>query len=324
MNHTSRTTTAVHQHTFADEVRRDLSRPQKQLPSKYLYDALGSQLFEAISRLPWYRSTEAERSLLRTYAAEVIDALPQPATITELGPGSGEKLVILAEALQQAERAARVHLIDVSGAALERSEQSLGRIEDVSVVGHESTYEVGLGRASAARASDEAMLVLFLGSSIGNFDRTAACDFMKMVRRMLRPDDLLLLGTDLVKPAQVLRDAYDDPLGVTAAFNLNLLARINRELGGEFVLSQFTHEVRWNEPELRIEIHLRSTCDQTVRIAAADCEVRFAAGETIWTENSHKYRPDGVVAMGQVAGFASRQQWIESDALFALTLFETA
>jgi dimethylhistidine N-methyltransferase len=318
----SSTIGATVQPTFANDVGRDLAREPKELQSKYFYDALGSQLFEAICRLPWYRITQAELSLLRQCADDVIAALPQTATVTELGPGSGEKLVVLADALQRASRSARVHLIDVSAAALELSERSLGPLDQVSVIGHESTYEVGLARVSAGRASDEAMLTLFLGSSIGNFERTAACDFLRMARRVMRPGDLMLLGTDLVKPEPVLRDAYDDPLGVTAASNKNLLVRINRELDGRFDLAQFEHLVVWNPVEERIELYLRSRCAQTVRIGAIDREVVLAEGETICTEHSHKYRAERIGAMGEAAGFIERQQWIEADAQFALTLFE--
>ncbi|HAK56225.1 MAG: L-histidine N(alpha)-methyltransferase [Vicinamibacterales bacterium] len=318
----SSTTDVAVQPTFADDVGRDLAREPKELQSKYFYDALGSQLFEAICRLPWYRITEAESSLLRRCADDVIAALPPTATITELGPGSGEKLVVLAEALQRAGRSARVHLVDVSAAALEQSERSLGPLDQVSVIGHESTYEVGLARVSTDRASGEAMLTLFLGSSIGNFGQTAARDFLMVARRVMRPGDLMLLGTDLVKPEPVLRDAYDDPLGVTAAFNKNLLVRINRVLDGHFDLAHFEHLVVWNAGQERIELYLRSTRAQTVRIGAIDREIVLAEGETICTEHSHKYRAERIAAMGEAARFVQRHQWIESEAQFALTLFE--
>src|SRR5687768_15788913 len=192
---------------FAADVARDLTLAPKQLQSKYLYDALGSSLFDAICRLPWYRITRAESRLLRRHAGDVVAALgaADRSTIVELGCGSGEKLVMLAEALQAAGRSARVHLIDVSSQALEQTEQRLTRLQHVSVVGHQSTYEVGLRRAAAARAGGGPMLVLLLGSNIGNFDAPAALDFLRRIRLALEPGDLLLLGADLVKPEPELR-----------------------------------------------------------------------------------------------------------------------
>jgi dimethylhistidine N-methyltransferase len=308
---------------FAADVRRDLALDAKQLQSKYLYDALGSSLFDAICRLPWYRITRAESTLLNRHAADVVAALgpADRSTIVELGCGSGEKLVTLAEALQAAGRSARVHLIDVSSQALEQTEQRLTRLQHVSVVGHQSTYEVGLRHAAAARADRGPMLVLLLGSNIGNFDAPAALDFLRRIRLALGPGDLLLLGADLVKPERELQLAYDDPLGVTAAFNKNLLVRINRELHGDFDLRAFDHLALWNPPEQRVEMHLVSRAAQTVRIESAGSVVRFAAGERIWTESSYKYEPALIEQLGAGTGFALRRQWIEEEARFALSLF---
>jgi L-histidine Nalpha-methyltransferase len=315
--------TATFTAEFAADVRRDLALAPKQLQSKYLYDALGSSLFDAICRLPWYRITRAESRLLRRHAGDVVAALgaADRSTIVELGCGSGEKLVMLAEALQAAGRSARVHLIDVSSQALEQTEQRLTRLQHVSVVGHQSTYEVGLRRAAAARAGGGPMLVLLLGSNIGNFDAPAALDFLRRIRLALEPRDLLLLGADLVKPEPELQLAYDDPLGVTAAFNKNLLVRINRELGGSFDLRAFDHLALWNPAEQRIEMHLVSRVAQTVTITAARTAVTFAPGERIWTESSYKYEPDRIERLGTDTGFAMRRQWLEPEARFALSLF---
>jgi dimethylhistidine N-methyltransferase len=308
---------------FAADVRRDLAMEPKQLQSKYLYDALGSSLFDAICRLPWYRITRAESRLLRRHAPDIVAALSpsDESMIVELGCGSGEKLVTLAEALQAAGRSARVHLIDVSSQALEQTEQRLTRLQHFSVVGHQSTYEVGLRRAAAARDAGNPMLVLLLGSNIGNFDAPAAVDFLRRIRLALEPGDLLLLGADLVKPEPALQLAYDDPLGVTAAFNKNLLVRINRELGGNFDLSAFDHLAAWNAAQQRIEMHLVSRIAQTVTVTAAGATATFAAGERIWTESSYKYQPDQIERLGADTGFALSRQWIEEDARFAVTLF---
>ncbi|MDQ3213717.1 MAG: L-histidine N(alpha)-methyltransferase [Acidobacteriota bacterium] len=307
---------------FAADVRRDLALPQKQLQSKYLYDALGSSLFEAICRLPWYRITRAESALLTRHAAEVVAAVGEdgPATIVELGCGSGEKLALLAEALQAAGGSARVHLIDISAQALEQTEQRLTGLRHFSVVGHQSTYEVGLRRAAAARTDDGPMLVLLLGSNIGNFDAPAALDFLRRIRLALRPEDLLLLGADLVKPERELQLAYADPLGVTAAFNKNLLVRINHELRGSFDLDAFDHLAVWNRGEQRVEMHLVSRVAQTVAIGAAGITVAFEGGEYIWTESSYKYQPDQIERMAVETGFGVRDQWIDDDAKFALSL----
>jgi L-histidine Nalpha-methyltransferase len=307
---------------FAADVRRDLALAPKQLQSKYLYDALGSSLFEAICRLPWYRITRAEYGLLVRHAAEVVSALApdEAASIVELGCGSGEKLVVLAEALQAVGGAARVHLIDISSQALEQTEQRLTGLRHFPVVGHQSTYEVGLRRAAAARGEDGAMLVLLLGSNIGNFDAPAALDFLRRIRLALRPADLLLLGADLVKPQRDLQLAYADPLGVTAAFNKNLLVRINHELGGNFDIDAFDHLASWNAGEQRIEMHLVSRVAQTVTIPAAGLTVPFEPGERIWTESSYKYEPEQIERLGVETGFDLRDQWTDAVARFALSL----
>ena len=316
-------TTGAFTAQFAAEVRRDLALDPKQLQSKYLYDALGSSLFDAICRLPWYRITRAETRLLSQHRVAVVEALAeeQGGTIVELGCGSGEKLLLLAEALQDRGGSARVHLIDISSQALEQTEQRLNRFQHFSVVGHQSTYEEGLRRAVAQREGDSPLLVLLLGSNIGNFDTPAAASFLERIRAALDPGDLLLLGADLVKPESELLLAYDDPLGVTAAFNKNLLVRINRELGGTFELSAFDHRAIWNRAHQRIEMHLVSRRDQVVRIEACDTVVAFRRGEMIWTESSYKYDAGQIVDMGADAGFAARDQWIDDGAGFALTLF---
>ena len=306
---------------FARDVRRDLALTPKQLQSRYLYNGLGSALFEAICRLPWYRITRAEGRLLARFAAEMVGPLQDPITLVELGCGSGEKLALLAEALRGRRKRVLVHLIDISPDALELSERTLGGLEHVSVVGHRATYEVGLRHAASQRPAAGTMLVLFLGSNIGNFDTPAADEFLADIRRTLRPGDALLLGVDLVKPEHELMLAYDDPLGVTAAFNKNVLARMNTELLADFDLSAFAHRAVWNPIERRVEMHLESLRAQTVHVPRADCVAEFARGERIWTESSYKYDPDQIVRMGHEAGFRLHQQWIEPDARFAVVLF---
>jgi L-histidine N-alpha-methyltransferase len=306
---------------FAEDVRRDLALRPKQLQSKYLYNALGSALFESITLLPWYRITRAEARLLTRFAPEIVARISDPLTLVELGCGSGEKLAMIAEALRARRRPISVHLIDISPSALEQSEKTLGNLGYVSVVGHRTTYEEGLRHTALQRPPNSPLLVLFLGSNIGNFDTPAAESFLAEIRKALRPGDYLLLGADLVKPEKDLLLAYDDPLGVTAAFNKNLLLRLNTDLLADFDLDAFAHQAVWNAPERRVEMHLVSLRAQSVSIPRAETVVRFERNEFIWTESSYKYTPQEVVALTEGSGFRAREQWIDSEARFALTLF---
>jgi dimethylhistidine N-methyltransferase len=308
---------------FAADVVRDLQRTPKQLQSRYLYDALGSSLFDAICRLPWYRITRAEARLLGQHAPELATAVPgwlDDPTVVELGCGNGEKIEVVLTALPDVP--VDVHLIDISPDALQATAARLAGLSQVSVIRHEAPYEVGLDRVRPLLRARGPALVLFLGSNIGNFDRPVAESLLRSIRHALQPGSALLLGADLVKPRHTLTLAYDDPLGVTAAFNKNLLVRINRELGADFDLSGFEHRAIWNEPEQRVEMHLVSRRDQEVRLAAPAVKVRFKAGESIWTESSYKYTEHSIVALGSRTGFALTTQWVDRDAAFALTLFE--
>ena len=306
---------------FAADVARGLALSPKRLEPKYFYDALGSQLFEAICALPWYRITRAEGDLLARHATAMTAALPDLTSVIELGCGSGEKMALLLGGLPRRAWPVRVHLIDISATALALSSRAVGALPQVSVVTHRAPYEVGMRQAAASRLRHGSTLAVFLGSNIGNFDRTEADAFLRGIRRMLRPGDGLLLGADLVKPAADLILAYDDPLGVTAAFNKNLLVRINRELGGAFDLDDFAHEARWNAAASRVEMHL--VCRRAVRVPIADAavSVTFEAGESIWTESSYKYTPERIRAQAERAGFDAAEQWMDGDAGFAVTLF---
>jgi L-histidine Nalpha-methyltransferase len=222
---------------FADDVRAGLSRRgQKELPSKYLYDDVGSALFEVISYLPEYGLTRADERLLRQNADEIVELLDGPVAVAELGSGSGKKTRWLLEALCRRQRTS-YYPVEISRSALDMCERELRDIDAISIVGFEREYLDGLAEVATYRKDDQRLLVLFLGSTIGNFDRPAAVKFLAEVRRILQPGDFLLLGTDLEKPASQLLSAYDDELGVTAAFNLNLLARINRDLGANLTLA---------------------------------------------------------------------------------------
>lgn len=306
---------------FATDVRAGLTKAgQKELPSKYLYDDVGSALFEVISLLPEYGLTRAGERLLRRYAYEIVGRAPDPVIVAELGSGSGKKTRWILEALGER------HPIDycpieISPAALAMCERELGDIEAISIVGYEREYLDGLREVTERRADGERLLVLFLGSTIGNFDRPADVKFLREMRRALQPGDALLLATDMEKPMPQLLKAYDDPLGVTAAFNLNLLARINRELEADFVLQQFQHEARFNSDSGSVEMHIRSKIRQTVNIPKAELSVMFAPDETIWTESSHKYSQHELLQLAMASGFRCEAQWMDEEWPFAENLW---
>jgi dimethylhistidine N-methyltransferase len=270
--------------------------------------------------LPEYGLSRAGMRTLTRHAGEIVDRLPSPVIVAELGSGSGQKTRLLLEALARKQRV-NYYPIDISGSALNRCQQELGQIDRVSIVGFERAYLDGLQEVAARRREDEKIFLLFLGSTIGNFDRPAGDQFLREVRAILHEGDALLLSTDLEKPVEMLKLAYDDPAGVTAAFNKNLLARINRELGADFDLSRFEHVVRYDESERRIEMHLRSTEWQRVTIRKAGFGFYLREGETIWTESSHKYDLRDVVQMGERTGYRCAGQWLDSEWRFAQNLF---
>jgi len=309
---------------FADDVRAGLSRRgQKELPSKYLYDDVGSALFEVISHLPEYGLTRADERLLRRHADEMVDLLGGPVGVAELGSGSGKKTRWLLESLCRRQRTS-YYPVEISRSALDMCERELRDIDAISIVGFEREYLDGLSEVATYRKSDQRLLVLFLGSTIGNFDRPAGVKFLAAVRRILEPGDFLLLGTDLEKPASQLLHAYDDELGVTAAFNLNLLARINRELGANFDLGQFAHVAKINGKARSVEMHLQSRKLQRVEIPASRVTIEFLEGETIWTESSHKYSAMEMFQTARKAGFRVKAQWIDAEWPFAENLLVAA
>jgi L-histidine N-alpha-methyltransferase len=305
---------------FVETTRFYLQLNPRQLPSHFLYDAVGSALFDAICQLPWYRITRAELRLLRQHAATIGTVLGRAGRIVELGSGNGEKLATLLE--HAAIQRVHAYLIDVSETALARSVQALAAVEnvDIRVTPRSTTYEDGLLTLPPERGTPT--LVAFLGSNIGNFDAPGAAAFLRSIRGALRPGDSLLLGVDLVKPEADLLLAYDDPLGVTAAFNKNLLLRINTELNADFDLKRFAHRAVWNPEASRVEMHLISLESHEVRVADADLQFTLAANETIWTESSYKYEPEAARQLVERAAFVRRHVWIDEPARFALMLFE--
>jgi dimethylhistidine N-methyltransferase len=303
---------------FARDVRAGLTQPeQKTLDCRYLYDDIGWALHEAIALLPQCGLTRADARIMEAHAGDLLDCLPFPLTIAELGSGSAAKTGAILEAVRKRQSAV-YYAIDESAGALARCARELGPLAGVHPL--EMSFLDGLRDIAGRRAAGERLLVLLLGSSIGNFEPEAAIQFVDSIRRRLAPGDALLLGTDLVKPTAQLLDAYDDPTGVTAAFNLNLLGRINRELDGDFDLRQFAHVIRYHEEAQRIEMHLRSRVYQIVSIRKADLIVDFAAGETICTEACHKFYLEQVETMADAAGFRLQQQWVDEEWGFAENL----
>jgi L-histidine N-alpha-methyltransferase len=304
---------------FADDVEYYLSQTPRQLPSRYLYDALGSALFEAICQLPWYRIARTEQHLLSVHAPTILERVAPLSALVELGPGSGEKLATLVDAAGS-DFSVTVHLVDVSPAALETATRTIRSRRELIVVPHRATYEEGLSEVRQDVRSSGRTLALFLGSNIGNYDPPGAEACLRNIRKTLSAGDSLLLGTDLIRSEADLLLAYDDPLGVTAAFNRNLLVRANRELGADFDVASFAHRAVWNAQESRVEMQLVSLHKQRVRVATARLDITFDEGEIIWTESSYKYRPDDVRMMLDRAGFRTTEQWTEDH--FGLTLAE--
>jgi dimethylhistidine N-methyltransferase len=303
---------------FADDVRRSLSLTPRRLSSRHFYDELGSALFDTITRLPWYHITRSELRLLRAHGRDILARAGALTSVVELGPGNGEKLAALIAG--HGPRRLSAHLIDVSAAALDAATRTLSSHAALDVITHHADYATGLSEFARGEPRVGRAMAVFLGSNIGNFDPPDADALLRDIRAALRGGDSLLLGADLIKPEADLILAYDDPLGVTAAFNRNLLVRMNRELGADFDLDGFSHRAIWNPDASRVEMHLVSERTQRVRIPASRLAVTFEAGETIWTESSHKYRTSDVHAMLERAGFRAVGQWQDNG--FALTLAE--
>jgi dimethylhistidine N-methyltransferase len=307
--------------TFADDVRAGLTASPKVLQPKYFYDELGSLLFGAICALPEYYVFRAESEILRARAGEIAAWLPGPVRIVELGSGDARKTRLLIEALLARQETLEYVPLDISESAVETSSRALlYSYPRLRITGYIGDYHAALRAVREDRTAPGRTLVLFLGSTLGNLDPEERPALLSAVRDMLRPGEGFLVGTDLKKSESVLIPAYDDALGVTAAFNLNLLVRINRELGGEFDLAAFRHRVLYNREEGRIEMHLESRREQTVAIRGLGIEVPFAEGETIHTENSYKFDPGQIAALAAATGFEVRRTWTDSGGRFASNL----
>jgi dimethylhistidine N-methyltransferase len=304
---------------LAEDVRNGLTASPKRFLPKYFYDELGSQLFEAICLLPEYYLTSAENEILQTYADEITAAVEGEKTLVEMGSGSASKTRLVIEALLREQHELLFMPVDISATALESSSrillQSYPRLR---IEAYAADYFAGL--AELGKTKRGRTLALFLGSNISNFDRSEAVRFLKAMRSVLHKGDALLLGADLKKDPKILEAAYNDALGVTSAFNLNVLARINRELGGNFELRAFRHHAFYNAAAGRIEIYIESLLNQWVRIEKLGLDVEFSVGELIHTENSYKYDEAGIDELASTTGFKRRRTWLDSQERFSSNL----
>jgi L-histidine N-alpha-methyltransferase len=315
----------------ASVARDGLSTHPRRLPSWLFYDEAGSGLFERITELPEYYLTRTEREILTAHAAEMIAQAAKPdgnqpaendlarLRITELGAGSADKTRLLLQAAVRQQGTLVYEPVDVSASALEAARERIKReIPSVVVAPRLIDYTQALDLEPAS--CGERRMILYIGSSIGNFEPREAHQLLKRVRAALQPGDTFLLGVDLRKDKPTLLAAYDDADGVTALFNLNMLARLNRELDADFDLDAFAHRAVWNEAKSRIEMHLESRIAQRVQLPALDLDVSFSAGERIHTENSYKYAPGQAEAMLSATGFTPESTWTDARGWFAVCL----
>jgi L-histidine Nalpha-methyltransferase len=304
---------------FADDVRAGLLAEPKRLFPKYFYDELGSQLFDAICLVPEYYLTRAEHEILTRYGDDIISSVSGKKTLLELGSGSGSKTRLIIEAILRKQRTLHYIPVDISASALENGSRILLQsYPELEVTGYASDYYKAIEALKDVKR--DRTLALFLGSNIGNFDWDESERFLRAVRGVLKEGDALLLGADLKKDRRVLEAAYDDSLGITSAFNLNLLVRINRELNADFDVRAFKHLARFNESKGRIEVFVESLADQTVNIRGLEMAVHFRRGEQIHTENSHKYDLEQLSALASDAGFERTRSWFDSEERFSSNL----
>ncbi|GAX62400.1 hypothetical protein SCALIN_C31_0035 [Candidatus Scalindua japonica] len=308
---------------FSRDVKSGLTSESKHLPFVYFYDHAGSQLFEKICGLPEYYLTRTETDILEANADDIVSLFTGETVLVELGSGSSTKTRILIEAFLERQRLAHYTPIDVSHKILEESAYSLlEAYPDLVINAIAARYNEGIDHLNILK--EQQNLITWLGSSIGNFNRSEVTDFLRHLQKIMLPNDRFLVGIDLKKEKTILENAYNDTQGVTAEFNLNLLTHVNRELGGNFDVDKFFHKAIYNEEIGRIEMYLISHIDQKVFISELDLEVSFMADETIHTEHSFKYSPDDINALAEETGLYVEQQWFDTEQLFSLNLFAPA
>jgi L-histidine Nalpha-methyltransferase len=303
---------------IAEEVLRGLNARPRDLPPKLFYDAAGSHLFERITETPEYYPTRTERAILKEFAGEMVQHAGNNLTLVELGAGSANKTQVLIEALLRRQLRADFYPVDVSSSALQGALATLnGHFPRLRVSPIVADYT---HRLPDLKSLPGRKLVLFIGSTIGNFEPEEAEEFLKSVRRSLQQGDALLIGFDLIKNADVLHAAYNDAQGVTAAFNKNMLVRINRELGGSFDVDGFEHVAFWNRRKSRIEMHLESMYEQTVWVQDLGRGFHFDQGERIHTENSYKFNARSLERLLRRSGFKPEKNWTDPKGWFCEAL----
>jgi L-histidine Nalpha-methyltransferase len=305
---------------FASDVRRGLTSFSKYLLPKYFYDNRGSELFEKITGLKEYYPTEVERSIIKNISRILPQIDKNISTIVEIGSGSSNKTKHIIRSYSESRDKVNYIPIDISEIIIQSSLNLLDNYCNVIIDGIIADYEYGL--EIVPDLSDEPKLYLFLGSSIGNFTFNESINFLSNISSMMTAQDKLLIGFDRIKDRKVLNKAYDDNQGVTAKFNLNILERINRELNADFNLNEFEHQVRFNEEESRIEMHLVSAKLQTVNIKDLDLQINFEIGESIHTENSYKYSEVMINKLAEGSGLEIVENFTDEQKYFSLCLFQ--
>ncbi|MGH7410676.1 MAG: L-histidine N(alpha)-methyltransferase [Candidatus Methylomirabilis sp.] len=304
---------------LAQDVRQTLTSPVKSLPCKYFYDAEGMALFEQICDLPEYYLTRVETAILKNQAERIIELCPRELILAELGSGSSTKSRYLIEACLARQAELAYYAIDISPAALENGlRQLLREYPQLRIVGLSGEFADGLNYL--ATHASEPRLVAFLGSTVGNFTEEEIAGFLALLRQRLRPEDRFLLGVDLLKDPAVLEAAYDDSQGITAKFNLNILARLNRGLSADFDLTAFRHRAVFNHKRSRIEMHLVSLRNQRVQIEDLGLAIEFRQGETIHTEYCYKYSLAGMESLLASHGFQVLRSFTDAQRQFCLLL----
>jgi len=304
--------------TFAEEISSSLNRDSKFINPKFFYDKKGSDLFEKICSLPEYYPTRTEISILKKLQAELPSYIDENFRLVELGSGTSVKTRLILDILTQLQDTTEYFPIDISEILTESSEQLLKNYDDLYITGIIDTYEGGL--EFLKNFDDKKNLIIFLGSSFGNFSPNDGYEFLQKINSTMKPGDLFLIGLDLVKDKQILESAYDDSQGVTAEFNLNILSRINDELDADFYLKNFSHHAIYNEEKQRIEMYLKSLVNQSVIISKSGLLLNLEKDELIHTENSHKYKLSQIHELLDSAGFEIKHTWLDDNKHFSLTL----
>ena len=304
---------------FSEDVKKGLSAKRKFLLPKYFYDSKGSELFEKICRTKEYYPTRTEKFILRKYSDDISKYNPDINIIVELGSGSSVKTSFLLKSFLKTKPQINYIPVDVSDVIISGSENLIKKLKNLSVMGIISNYEEGL--RIVAKKIKENKLIIFLGSSIGNLTILQAKTFLNILRKNMGENDLLLIGFDMLKNEKILTDAYNDRKKITAAFNLNILKRINRELKGDFNLNKFEHNAFFNKQKSRIEMHLVSKENQTVNIKSINLKIEFKKGETIHTENSYKFTDTLIKKIAGSAKLKTIKIWKDEKKYFSLVLF---